>query len=50
MRLRLGPLTPADKLDLRIIIDHLDDILPPLSMGDPIFNLEERYGANRKAA
>jgi len=50
MRLRLGPLTAADKLDLRIIVDHLDTILPPLSARDPVFDLATRYGAHPEAA
>lgn len=50
MRLRIGPLSDADKLDLRIILDHLDTILPRLAMSDRVFNLEERYAAESKAA
>jgi hypothetical protein len=50
MRLRLGPFTAADKLDLRIIVDHLDNILPPLSARDPVFDLATRYAAHPEAA
>ena len=43
MRLRIGPLTPEDRIDLRVIRDHLDTLIPPLSELDLIFDLSLRY-------
>ncbi len=46
VRLRIGPLTPADKLDLRVITDHLASILPHLDERSLSFDLTERYATD----